>query len=653
MCGIAGVLNLSGHPVEDPELATRMASALVHRGPDEGGFLKDGPLAFGFRRLSIIDVDGGHQPVPNETQTIWTMLNGEIYNFLELRDELQQRGHHFQTNSDTEVIVHAYETHGLDFVRHLRGMFAIAIWDNQKRRVVLARDRIGKKPLFWSRSKNQLVFASEIKAMLFWPNLDRTLNAEAIHDYLSFLSVPAPKSIFKAVHKLSPAHLLIADTRRGTVEIKRYWQFKPAPDRSKRRSYFVEGLRDLLQESVRLRLRSDVPVGALLSGGLDSTAIVGLMSKQRTAGPVKTFSMGFEDIHFDETRYARVASKAFGTQHTEEKVGPITVDLLKHLVWFLDEPFADSSAIPTYQVSRIARQNVTVALSGDGGDELFAGYPRYQYAALLRRLARVPKSLRYGLNWLSMESQQSLPARWCSVSESLRRLSKALTLSQLPEPQRMLALLSYYGETDKHSLYDSSFGAQLNGYSTLNSMKIHAEMFLDRAEPLSAFMAYDLQTNLADDSLVKVDRMSMACSLEVRSPFLDHKLVEFAGMIPPEYKMRGSHTKLILKEALSDILPPQITNRRKQGFDVPFGAWFKSHEWRSMLNDCLSVDSIRRRGIFNPAAVNQMRQALLSNRAQQPLGLSRNQVWHRVWVIIMFELWARQYLDNPLGTSVV
>jgi asparagine synthase (glutamine-hydrolysing) len=223
----------------------------------------------------------------------------------------------------------------------------------------------------------------------------------------------------------------------------------------------------------------------------------------------------------------------------------------------------------------------------------------------------------------------------------------------LPEPQRMLALLSYYGETDKHSLYDSSFGAQLNGYSTLSSMNIHAEMFLDRAEPVSAFMAYDLQTNLADDSLVKVDRMSMACSLEVRSPFLDHKLVEFAGTIPPEYKLRGSHTKLILKEALSDILPPQIANRSKQGFDVPFGAWFKSHEWRSMLNDCLSVDSIRRRAIFNPAAVNQMREALLSNRAQQSLGLSRNQVWHRVWVIIMFELWARQYLDNPLGTSVV
>jgi asparagine synthase (glutamine-hydrolysing) len=646
MCGIAGVLNLSGDPLEDPAVAIRMASFLAHRGPDEEGSLKDGPITFGFRRLSIIDPNGGHQPVANEGETIWTMLNGEIYNFVELRDQLQQQGHRFRTRSDTEVIVHAYESYGLDFVQRLRGMFAIALWDRERRRVVLARDRIGKKPLFWSVRNGQLAFASEIKALFKWPGLDRTLDPEAIHDYLSFLSVPAPKSIFKTVHKLLPAHLLIADTDTGRVETKRYWQVQPRPDRNKPRSYFVDGLRDLLEESVRLRLRSDVPLGALLSGGLDSTAVVGLMSKQPTAGAVKTFSMGFQDAHFDETHYARLAAQAFGTDHIEEVVGPISVELLQRLVWFLDEPFADSSAIPTYQVSRIARQHVTVVLSGDGGDELFAGYPRYQYARSLQRLARLPGFLRAGTSWLSQEGHRLLVARQPVAAEGLRRLCKALDLSGLPEPQRILALLSYYDETDKRSLYNPEFMAQLNGYSSLNVVNGQMAKFSDGGEPIAAFMAHDLETNLADDSLVKVDRMSMACSLEVRSPLLDHKLVEFASSIPPEFKLRGSRTKLIFKEALSDILPTEIMHRGKQGFDVPFGGWFKSGEWRVLLEDCLSKESVRRRGIFSPAVVEDMRQAILSETTGQSLGLSTHQIWHRVWILIMFELWARQYLDR-------
>jgi asparagine synthase (glutamine-hydrolysing) len=646
MCGIAGVLNLSGDLLEDPAVATRMASFLAHRGPDEEGSLKDGPIAFGFRRLSIIDLDGGHQPVANERETIWTMLNGEIYNFVELRDQLQQQGHRFRTQSDTEVIVHAYETHGLDFVEYLRGMFAIALWDSEKRRLILVRDRIGKKPLFWSTRNGQLAFASEIKALLLWPGLDRTLDPEAIHDYLSFLSVPAPKSIFKSVHKLSPAHLLIADTHTGRVETKRYWQVQPQPDRSKPRSYFVEGLRDLLEESVRLRLRSDVPVGALLSGGLDSTAVVGLMSKQPTAGAVKTFTMGFQDDRFDETHYARIAAQAFSTNHTEEVVGPISIELLQRLAWFLDEPFADSSAIPTYQVSRIARQYVTVALSGDGGDELFAGYPRYQYARRLRDLTRIPGPLRTGMKWLTHEGQRLLASRCYPGGEGLRRLGKALDLSRLSEPQRIMALLSYYDETDKRSLYHPEFAAQLNGYSSLNFVNGHLAKFSDGSEPLAAFMAHDLETNLADDSLVKVDRMSMACSLEMRSPLLDHKLVEFASTIPPEFKLQGKDTKLIFKEALSDVLPKDIAQRGKQGFAVPFGSWFNLGEWRVLLDDCLSADSVRRRAIFNPIEVDKMRRAILSEPAGHLLGLSTHQIWHRVWILIMFELWARQYLDR-------
>ena len=327
---------------------------------------------------------------------------------MELRRELQKRGHRFRTQSDTEVIVHAYESYGLDFVQSLRGMFAIALWDSQRRRLILARDRIGKKPLFWSVRNGQLAFASEIKALLPWPELDRTLNPEAIHDYLSFLYVPTPKSIFRQVQKLPPAHLLVACAHTGRVQVTRYWQLQAQPDRSKPRRHFVDGLRGLLEESVRLRLRSDVPLGAFLSGGLDSTAVVGLMSREPIAGPVETFSIGFQDRRFDETHYARLAAQAFGTHHTEEVVGPIGVDLLQRLVWFLDEPFADSSAIPTYQVSHIARQHVTVALSGDGGDELFAGYPRYQYVRWLRWLSYIPTPLRVGMRWLSRAGHRLL-----------------------------------------------------------------------------------------------------------------------------------------------------------------------------------------------------------------------------------------------------
>jgi asparagine synthase (glutamine-hydrolysing) len=341
-----------------------------------------------------------------------------------------------------------------------------------------------------------------------------------------------------------------------------------------------------------------------------------------------------------------LAAQAFGTHHTEEIVGPISIDLLQRLAWFLDEPFADSSAIPTYQVSRIARQHVTVALSGDGGDELFAGYPRYQYARSLRRLARVPGFFRAGVNWLSQEGHRLLAAHQYAAAEGLRRLCKALDLSGLSEPQRIVALLSYYDETDKRSLYDPDFAAQLNSYSSLSFVNRHMAKFSNEGEPIAAFMAHDLETNLPDDSLVKVDRMSMACSLEVRSPLLDHKLVEFASTIPPEFKLRGKHTKLIFKEALSDVLPAEIAHRGKWGFAVPFGNWFHSGEWRVLLDDCLSEESVRRRGIFHPPVVERMRQAIVCEKAAQALGISTHQVWHRVWILIMFELWARQYLDR-------
>ena len=645
MCGIAGVLNLKGLPVEDSTVAMRMASSLVHRGPDEEGSLVNGPVAFGFRRLRIIDLETGHQPIANEHETMWVMLNGEIYNFVELRHELEQRGHRFRTQSDTEVIVHAYESYGLDFVQSLRGMFAIALWDSQSRRLILARDRIGKKPLFWSMRHGQLAFASELKALLSWPGLDRTLNPQAIHDYLSFLYIPTPKSIFQHVYKLPPAHLLVACAHTGRVQVTRYWQLQPQPDRSKPRRYFVDGLRGLLEESVRIRLRSDVPLGAFLSGGLDSTAVTGLMSREPIAGPVETFSIGFQDRRFDETYYARLAAQAFGTHHTEEVVGPIGVDLLQRLVWFLDEPFADSSAIPTYQVAHIARQHVTVALSGDGGDELFAGYPRYQYIRWLRRLSYVPTPLRVGIGWLSQAGHRLLAPCWNDASKALRRLSKALDLAWLPEAQRPQALLCYYAEMEKHALYAPDFAVQLRDYSSLNSSADQLTKFTSDRDPSVALMAQDLETNLVDDALVKVDRMSMACALEVRCPLLDHQLVEFAATIPPEFKLQGTHTKVIFKEALADVLPKEIAHRGKQGFEVPFGTWFRRDAWRTLLDDCLSAQSVRRRGVFDPVRVDDIRRAILAEEEAQRLGISTHQLWHRVWTLLMFELWARQYLD--------
>jgi asparagine synthase (glutamine-hydrolysing) len=642
VCGIVGLFNLNNAPIEDLVVTTRMTSNLIHRGPDDEGFLKDGPLAFGFRRLSIIDLEGGHQPVANETNAVWAMLNGEIYNFVELRDELLARGHQFRTKSDTEVIVHAYESFGLDFVEKLRGMFAIALWDSRKRRLFLARDRLGKKPLFWSINRGQLAFASEIKALLPWPSLDRTLDPEAIHDYLSFLSVPAPKSIFKKVRKLPPAHFLVADATTGGLETKRYWELRHQPDRSRPRSHFVERLRELLEESVRLRLRSDVPLGALLSGGLDSTAVVGLMTRYAKAGAVKTFSMGFQDPRFDETDFARMAARAFGTDHSEEVVGPVNTNLVKRIAWFLDEPFADASAIPTYLVSRIARQQVTVALSGDGGDELFAGYPRYRYARWLRRLAYVPQSLRAGLSKLSQEVSRRLTP---TNAENLRRLKKALDLAGLSDAERMMALLSYFDEGDKRFIYHDDFVGGLNGYSSLSQITSRLEKLNECGNPIVAFMANDLETNLADDALVKVDRMSMACSLEVRSPLLDHKLVEFVSTIPLEYKLRGASTKVIFKQALHDVLPVDIARRGKRGFDVPFGSWFKTGEWRELLDDCISQESVRRRGIFNPLVVDGLRRAILDEGKAGSIKISTNQLWHRVWALVMFEIWARQFLD--------
>jgi asparagine synthase (glutamine-hydrolysing) len=617
----------------------RMAATLVHRGPDEGGIVADGPVTFGFRRLSIIDLSTGSQPIPNEDETIWVMFNGEIYNYLELRDELEAKGHRFRTSSDTEVIVHAYETWGLDFVDRFLGMFAIALWDRNRGRVVLARDRFGKKPLFYAERNGHLAFASELKAFLPWPHLDTSIDAAALHDYLTFLFVPSPSSIFSAVKKVPPAHMLVADLRAGSISLRRYWKFWPAPDRSRSLESYAEELRHLLEDAVRIRLRSDVPLGAFLSGGIDSATTVGLM--RQFAPDVQTFTIGFADRRFDERAYAGLCASHLGVSSLSEVVdyNTFSPDELSRLVWYLDEPFADSSAIPTYRLCRLARKHVTVVLSGDGADELFAGYTRYRNFQLLLRLGLLPDSLRGGAAALAGLVMKAALPHSSRLAQLARQAQKALDLSRQGEDDRILSLITYLDEATKDGLYTRSWMSQVNGYSSRERLREQFRNVEEGGDPLSRFMARDMETNLVDDGLVKTDRASMACSLEVRSPFLDHRVAELTARIPSDYKIKGGNRKVVLKKAVEDFLPPEIARRPKQGFELPFAEWFQRDPWRSLLIDLLSEERLRRQGIFDPGQVVALRDRFLDDPEALRQPLSAYQLRHRVWMLLVFQMW--------------
>lgn len=619
---------------------------LVHRGPDDGGSLVDGPVAFGFRRLSIIDLSTGHQPVPNEQRSVWVMFNGEIYNFVELREQLLKLGHRFETQSDTECIAHAYESYGLDFVHHLRGMFAIALWDSDKRRLVLARDRVGKKPLFYSVRDGELAFASEVKSFLAWPRLNRAINPKALHDYLTFLCVPAPDSIFQDLHKLPPAHMLVADCNDGSVSVHRYWSLPSAPpDRTKPVEYYAEGLREVVAEAVRLRLRSDVPLGAFLSGGIDSSITAGMMARE--VSPVRTFSIGFPDKRFDETHYARLAAERFGTIHTEEIVDAnnLDADEFVKLVWHMDEPFADSSFIPTYWVSKTARKHVTVALSGDGGDELFGGYTTYRYFQLLGRLRVLPDFVK-SAGRLSAGALRGLATPLPHMSERLRKVQKAFELSQMDLNAQVLALLTYYDEASKAGLYSGEWRERVGSYTSLQGMMQHRPVNGFGDDPLDEVMRRDFETYMVDDIMVKVDRASMAVSLEARAPLLDQKVVEFAMGIPSEYKLHNGQHKIVLKQAFKDLLPQEITHRGKQGFEVPFAQWFQQGHWRQLLMEMLSEKRLRDQGIFDPKPVVALRDSFLQNPEAVNMPISAFQLRHRVWLLFAFQMWYDQFMNG-------
>ena len=624
MCGIVGKLyQQQDRPVEGEALVA-MCETLVHRGPDDEGFYLNGNVGLAMRRLAIIDLDTGRQPVHNEDRTIWTVYNGEIYNFPDLKRDLEASGHRFYTPSDTEVIVLLYEEYGLDFVRYLNGMFAIGLWDETRRRLVLARDRLGIKPLFYSHLPDRLLFGSEIKAILA-DGLQPTTDLDALSHYLSLLYIPAPYTIYREIRKLEAGHVLV--WQGGQMTIRRYWDLslvQPSAVDHRRSADLRAELLELLTDVVRCHLISDVPLGVFLSGGLDSSTIVALMRRVHN-GHIKTFSIGFHEPSYDELPDARLIAERFETEHTELTVTPDVAELVPKLACYFDEPFADSSAIPTYYLSQLARRNMTVALGGDGGDEVFAGYITYQADKLARLYDTLPGFL----------TRRLLPAlaRHLPVSDgkvSFDFKARRFVDNALLEPgRRHYAWKAFFDDGLKRAvLSDDILNALGGSLDTYPIFERYSEEVCHH-DPLNAFLYMDTKVYLADDILVKVDRMSMAHSLEVRVPFLDHRLVEFMFRLPGRLKMPGLKLKHFLKKTMEGMLPPQTLKKPKGGFNVPVPVWLKQ-ELRPLLDQYLSPTRIRAQGVFNPETVSHLVSDHLAGRANY----SRN-----IWALLIFNLW--------------
>ena len=629
MCGICGKLHFDRTRPIDPALIKRMNDTLIHRGPDAEGIWTKGPIGLGQRRLAIVDLSPtGRQPMSNEDGTVWITFNGEIYNHPQLRPELDARGHRYRGTSDTETILHLYEEYGRDCVKHLRGMFAFALWDERTQMLLLARDRFGKKPLLYAETAEGLVFASELKALLQDESVHRDLDETALHHYLSFGFIPAPQSAFRQIRKVPPAHTLTWQA--GNITIERYWSLPFTPKYEISEAEAAEQTLALLREAVRIRLMSDVPLGAFLSGGIDSSAVVALMAEAMSE-PVKTFSIGFDDQSFDETPFARQVAQTFATDHHEFRVNPDAVGVLPELVWGYGEPFADSSALPSYYVAKMTRQHVTVALNGDGGDELFAGYERYVAESLSSRYAALPGWLRTGV-LAPLAAMLPEPA---GRKNPVRRFKNFVLAQNAPPEQRYLRWLTLIDNSAKQRLYTPAFAERMGTIDSLRRLQLplHGQLAADQ---LDRMLQTDLATYLPDDLLVKVDITTMLHSLEGRSPFLDHHLAEFAARLPVTFKLRGRTGKYILRRALAAILPPAILNRDKRGFAVPIDRWFRQ-ELRTVIYDVLLDPRTLARGLFRPEAL----QTLLDEHAS-----GRVNHRYRLWTLLMLELWFRTYLDR-------
>jgi asparagine synthase (glutamine-hydrolysing) len=622
MCGIAGYVDLNQQA--DLSLIEKMNRTMHHRGPDGEGYHLDGPVALGHRRLSIIDISGGKQPMADDSERYWITFNGEIYNFPDLREQLKQRGYQFSTRCDTETILAAYKQYGENCVDHLRGMFAFAIWDSLAKTLFLARDRVGKKPLYYHFSDQRFIFASEIKAIVQHPAVSREIDHSALADYLQLQYVPFPKTIFKGIQKLPPGHSLTLKIAADNLKLnqRKYWDLHYTPDHSLSEDDWCEQLREKLAEAVRIRMISDVPLGAFLSGGVDSSAVVAFMAKAQAA-PVKTFSIGFKEEDFSELKYARQIADQFGTEHHEYIVEPDAMDMLPKLAWEFDEPFADSSAVPTYYVSKLARENVTVILSGDGGDETFAGYGRYPWAVDMTKYDFIPPAARKLLF--------GLPS--AMLPDGVRGKGMLRHLSKDPFG-RYAGLVSQGDKSYFNGLFSDSFKRNL---AELNTGDLFLQEFYEScnsSDYLTRLQYLDTKTYLPEDILTKVDRASMLCSLETRAPLLDHEFLELAAKIPSNLKLKDGTTKYILKKSLEGILPDNILYRKKMGFGVPLVHWFKD-DLVDYSRDVLFSTEARQRGFFNQDQVEK----LLDSHQKSGRDLSP-----RIWGLLFFEHWCRNWL---------
>jgi asparagine synthase (glutamine-hydrolysing) len=627
MCGIAGLVVRADENVDKADVH-RMCQTIVHRGPDDEGIYTQGPVGLGMRRLSIIDLAGGRQPIHNEDKTVWVVFNGEIYNFPDLRRELEGRGHRFYTHSDTEVIVHLYEEMGSDCVQKLRGMFAIALYDLDRKVLLLARDRLGKKPLHYAIHRGQLLFASEIKAILaIRPELAQ-LSGEGLLQYFYFGYITDPHTIFETIHKLPPGHLL--EWRDGALKLRRYWDLpaygtRPAISEEQ----CLDELEQQLAEAVRIRLISDVPLGALLSGGVDSSIIVALMARA-SSKPIRTFSIGFRVEAFNEAEYARAVAKQFGTDHSELVVDPDLKETLHYLSTMLEEPFGDSSMLPTYYVSRMARKHVTVALSGDGGDELFAGYDRYLVAMDRQKFNRFP-------NWMGRAYRAALHDL---IPAGMYGKNLAWNAS-LSAQDRYLDDVSFFPVLHRErGLFTAEF---LDFAQRLPDPLDAWRAMYENApaqDPLSRLLYLDTKTYLPGDILTKVDRMSMATSLEVRVPMLDHQFVEWVTALPVEWKFQKRKQKYILKKLAERLgIPRALLDRRKQGFQLPLVEWMRSEVKDEFLQLLVEPRSLQR-GYFKPAAVRSLVDEHLRGRRDRSALL---------WRMLVLELWHRNFLQQITG----